>query len=38
MAKSKNLIKSKNCDFLPNSRNIETGPGFFTPKTRLAFT
>ena len=38
MTKSKILVKFKNHDFPPNSRNIEAGPGFFTPKARLAFT
>ena len=38
ITKSKNLIKSKNHDFLSNSRNREIGMGFFTPKARLAFT
>ena len=38
MTKSKNLIKSKNHDFPPNSRNKEARTGFFTPKARLAFT
>ena len=32
------MIKSKNDNFLPNSRNIEARPGFLIPKTRLAFT
>ena len=32
------MIKSKNCDFPPNFRNIEAGSGFLTPKARLAFT
>ena len=32
------LIKSKNRDFSFNSRNMEAGSGFFTPKTSLAFT
>ena len=36
--KSKILVKSKNHDFLLNSRNKEVGTGFFTPKARLAFT
>ena len=35
--KFKILIKSKNCDFPPNFRNMEAGPGFFTSKARLAF-
>ena len=38
ITKSKNLVKSKNHDFLPNSRNKEAKTGFFTPKARLAFT
>ena len=36
--KSKILVKSKNHDFPPNSRNKEAGTGFFTPEARLAFT
>ena len=36
--KSKILVKSKNHDFLPNSRNKKAGIGFFTPKARLTFT
>ena len=36
--KSKILVKSKNHDFPPNSRNKEAGMGFLTPKARLAFT
>ena len=36
--KSKILVKSKNHDFPPDSRNKKVGIGFFTPKTRLAFT
>ena len=36
--KSKILVKSKNYGFPPYSRNREAGMGFFTPKTRLAFT
>ena len=35
--KSKILVKSKNHDF-PKSKIEEAGTGFFTPKTRLAFT
>ena len=38
MTKFKILVKSKNHDFPPNSRNREAGMGFFTPKARLAFT
>ena len=37
ITKSKILIKSKNHDFFLNFRNIKARPGFFTPKTRLAF-
>ena len=36
--KSKILVKSKNRDFPPNSRNIGVGSGFLTPKARLAFS
>ena len=36
--KSKILVKSKNHDFPPNSRNKEAGIGFFISKTRLIFT
>ena len=32
------MVKFKSHDFPPNSRNREAGTGFFTPKTRLAFT
>ena len=35
--KSKILVKSKNYDF-PKSRTEQAKTGFFTPKTRLAFT
>ena len=35
--KSKIMITSKNHDF-PKSRTKKAGPGFFTPKIRLAFT
>ena len=35
--KSKILVKSKNNDF-PKFRPEKTGTGFFTPKTRPAFT
>ena len=38
IAKSKNLVKSKNQDFSPNFRNMKIEPGFLTPKARLAFT
>ena len=31
------MVKSKNHDF-PKSKTEEAGIGFFTPKTRLAFT
>ena len=37
ITKFKNLIKSKNHDFPPNSRNREVKTGFFIPKARLAF-
>ena len=37
MTKSKILAKSKNRDFPPNSRNMEAGSGFLTPKTRITF-
>ena len=37
MAKSKNLIKIKNHDFSPNSKNMDTKLGFLTLKARLAF-
>ena len=37
MTKSKNLVKSKNHDFPPNSRNRKAETGFFTFKARLAF-
>ena len=36
--KFKILVKSKNHDFPPNSRNKKVGTGFFTPKARLAFS
>ena len=36
--KSKILVKSKNHDFPPNSRNKEAETGFLTPKARLVFT
>ena len=36
--KFKNLVKSKNHDFLFNCRNRETGTGFFILKARLTFT
>ena len=36
--KSKILVKSKNHNFPPNSKNKEAKIGFFTPKTRQAFT
>ena len=32
------LVKSKNCDFPPNSKNIEAGSGFFILKTGARFT
>ena len=32
------LVKSKNHDFPPNSRNRKAGTGFLTPEARLAFT
>ena len=38
MTKSKILVKSKNCDFLPNYRNMEAESGFFIFIARLAFT
>ena len=37
MTKLKILVKSKNHDFLPNFRNIEAKPDFFTIKARLVF-
>ena len=37
MTKSKILVKSKNPDFPPNSRNKEAGTGFLTSEARLAF-
>ena len=36
--KFKILVKSKNHDFPPNSRNKKAGTGFLTSKARLAFT
>ena len=36
ITKSKNLLKSKNRDFPLNSKNMEAGSGFLTPKARLA--
>ena len=36
--KSKNLIKSKNHDFPPNSRNKEARTGFLISKARILFT
>ena len=36
--KSKIMVKSKNHDFSPNSKNKKAEIGFFTPETRLAFT
>ena len=38
MTKSKDLVKSKNHDFLSNSRNMEAGLGFLTLGARLKFT
>ena len=38
MTKSKILVKSKNLDFPPNSKNMEARSGFFTLEARLAFT
>ena len=35
--KSKILVKSKNHDFFPNSKNRKVGMGFFTSKAKLAF-
>ena len=32
------MVKFKNHDFPPNSKNIKAGTGFFTLKARLAFT
>ena len=32
------MVKSKNQDFSPNSRNKKAGTGFLTPKARLVFT
>ena len=37
MTKFKILVKSKNRDFPPNSRNMEARSGFFIPKAKLAF-
>ena len=37
MTKFKILLKFKNHDFSPNSRNIKAGSGFLTPKAKLAF-
>ena len=37
MTKSKILVKFKNRDFLPNSRNIEARLDFLIPEARLAF-
>ena len=37
MTKSKILIKSKNHDFPPNSKNMEAGLGFLIFEARLAF-
>ena len=31
------MVKSKNHDFPPNSRNMEAKPSFFISKARLAF-
>ena len=38
MTKFKILVKSKNHDFPPNSKNKKAKMGFLTPKTRLTFT
>ena len=38
ITKFKILVKSKNRDFLLDSKNIKTGSGFLTFKARLAFT
>ena len=38
MTKSKILVKSKNHDFISNSRNKKVKTGFFTLKARLMFT
>ena len=38
MTKFKILIKSKNHDFSPNSRNSKVGISFFTLKARLVLT
>ena len=37
MTKFKNLIKFKNHDFPPNSKNKEAETDFLTPKARLVF-
>ena len=37
ITKSTNLLKSKNRDFLLNSKNIEARPGFFISGARLGF-
>lgn len=38
ITKSKIIIKIKNYNFLPNSKNIKTKPDFFILKARLVFT
>ena len=37
MTKSKNLVKSKNHDFLLHSKNKEAGTSFLILEARLAF-